>query len=116
MGSLSSGRHPHYGGKLTQVGLKFPTASGWFTLAKQICKYREISFNEWVRTLIIREVKHIKYTKMWPCECTNSKGKIQYNFKRQHYCNFCGKYQTEFHKKMYNKTLAPPPETSVSDE
>ena len=103
MGSLRSGRHPHYGGKLKQVGLKFPVHSGWFKLAKQICKYREISFNEFVRLLIVKEVKHIKYTQMWPCECTDETGKIKYHFKRQHNCNFCGKHRLEVYENMGRK-------------
>ena len=103
MGSLRSGRHPHYGGALKQVGMKFPIHSGWFQLAKQICKYREISFNEWVRMLIIKEVKHIKYTQMWPCECTDIRGKIRYWFRRKHYCNQCGKYQLPVYEQMGRK-------------
>ena len=103
MGSLRSGRHPHYGGMLKQVGLKFPVFSNWFQLAKRICKYREISFNEFVRTLVEREVKHIKATKMWGCNCTNQKGAILYHFKRTQYCNGCGKYQLEVYEKMGRK-------------
>ena len=103
MGSLRSGRHPHYGGKLKQVGMKFPTNAGWFILAKQICRYREISFNEFVRNLIVREVKHIKHTKMWHCDCTNITGKLLYHFKRKHYCNDCGKYQLPVYEQMGRK-------------
>jgi len=104
MGGISSGRHPHWGGKLKQVALKFPTNSTWFILAKRICRYREISFNEFVRTVVEKEVKQIKYTKMWPCECTDLKGKIQFNFKRLHYCSGCGKYQTKHHESLYNRS------------
>jgi len=103
MGSLRSGRHPHYGGKLKQVGMKFPTNAGWFILAKQICRYREISFNEFVRNLIVREVKHIKHTKMWHCDCTDATGKYHYWFKRKHYCNQCGKYQLPIYENMGRK-------------
>jgi hypothetical protein len=104
MGGISSGRHPHYGGPLKQVALKFPTNSAWFLLAKRVCRYKEISFNEFVRLLVKKEVQNFKYTKMWPCECTDLKGKVQYNFKRLHYCNQCGKYQTEFHEGLYNRS------------
>ena len=100
MGSQSSGRHPYYGGALKQVGLKFPIHSGWFQLAKRICHYRGISFNEFVRLLIIKEVRHIQYTKMWPCKCTSSTGKILYHFKGKQYCNDCGQYQLEVYEKM----------------
>ena len=104
MGSLRSGRHPHYGGALKQVGMKFPTHSSWFQLAKQICKYRGISFNEFVRLLVVKEVKHIKYTQMWHCECTTTAGKFIYHFKRKQYCNNCGVYQLEVYEKMGRKS------------
>ena len=104
MGGISSGRHPHYGGQLKQVALKFPVYANWFLLAKQICQYKEISFNEWVRLLVKKEVDKFKYTKMWECKCTDSKGKIQVNFKRTHYCNECGQYQNDMYKHLYNKS------------
>ena len=104
MGSLSSGRHPHYGGKLKQVALKFPTASNWFMLAKRICHYKEISFNEFVRQIVKQETEKFRYTKMWACECTDSRGKTHYNFKRTHHCNQCGMYQTKHHESLYNRT------------
>ena len=104
MGGLSSGRHPHYAGQLKQVGIKFPVYTNWFLLAKRICHYKEISFAEWVRQIVKKEVNKFKYTKMWECECTDSRGKIQVNFKRKHYCNECGEYQLEVHKHLYNKS------------
>ena len=104
MGSLSSGRHPHYGGKLKQVALKFPTGSEWFMLAKRICHYKEISFNEFVRQIVKQETEKFRYTKMWGCECTDSRGKTHYNFKRRDYCNQCGMYQTKHHESLYNRT------------
>jgi len=103
MGGISSGRHPHYGGPLKQVALKFPTNAEWYYLAKRICRYKEISFSEWVRQMVKREAQNFKYAKMWPCECTDIRGKIQYWFKRKHYCNECGKYQTKHHESLYNK-------------
>jgi hypothetical protein len=104
MGGISSGRHPHWGGGLKQVAIKFPTKNDYFLLAKRICYYREISFSEWVRELVRKEVQQFKYTKMWPCECTDSRGKVQINFKRKHYCNECGQYQTKHHESLYNKS------------
>ena len=104
MGGISSGRHPHYGGKLKQVALKFPVYANWFLLAKRICHYKEISFNEWVRLLVKKEVDKFKYTKMWSCKCTDSTGKIQVNFKRKQYCNQCGEYQNDMYKHLYNKS------------
>ena len=104
MGGISSGRHPHYGGRLKQIGIKFPVFTNWFILAKQICHYKEISFSEWVRLLVKKEVERFRYTKMWPCKCTDSRGKIQYNFKRSHYCNICGQYQNDMYKHLYNKS------------
>lgn len=103
MGGLSSGRRPHWGGVLKQVGLKFPVFAEWFLLAKRIANYQSKSFNEYVRDLVYKDVQHWKHQKLWQCECVNDKGKIQLNFKRKHYCNFCGQYQTEHHKQLYNK-------------
>ena len=104
MGGISSGRHPHWGGGLKQVALKFPTKNEWFLLAKRICRYRGISFSEWVRELVRKETKQFQYTKMWECKCTDSRGKIHLNFRRTHYCNECGEYQLEVHKHLYNKS------------
>lgn len=104
MGGISSGRTPHWGGALKQVALKFPVTAEWYFLAKRICRYKEISFSEWVRRMVKREAQNFKYTKMWPCGCTNAKGKRLYNFRRQHYCNHCGKYISKHHEHLYNKT------------
>jgi len=106
MGGISSGRDPYYGGKLKQVALKFPTRTSWFQLAKRICRYRGISFSEWVRELVRRETKQFQYTKMWPCKCPSAfqQGQFHYNFKGKQYCNQCGEYQNDMYKHLYNKT------------
>ena len=103
MGGISSGRHPHYGGKLKQVAIKFPTNAEWYYLAKRICRYKEISFSEWIRLMVRDEAHKFRYTKMWPCKCTNAKGKRLYNFRRQVYCNHCGEYLSKHHELLYNK-------------
>ena len=103
MGGLSSGRRPHWGGPLKQVALKWPVKNEWFILAKRIASYKDKSFSEFVRDCVYREVKRFQYEKMWRCECTDEKGKLKQLFKRTHYCSDCGQYQTEHHKKIYNK-------------
>jgi len=103
MGSERSGRYSHYEGKLTQVGLKFPKHTIWYILAKRICRYKGISFNEYVRQLVHKDVQHYKNTKMWSCKCTTKDGKMVYWFNRTHYCSDCGEYQLELHRQLYNK-------------
>jgi hypothetical protein len=103
MGSYRSGRYPHHEGKLKQIALKFPINAWWFMLAKRRCAYLEQSFSDYVRDLVKADIKKYRYTKMWSCECEDPRGKPLLNFKRQHYCPGCGKYQTAHHEQLYNK-------------
>jgi hypothetical protein len=103
MGSLRSGRYPHIEGELKQVALKFPYKSWWYILARRRCAYLEQSFSDYVRNLIKQDIKKWRYNKMWSCECIDPRGEPLLNFKRQHYCPACGKYQSAHHEQLYNK-------------
>jgi len=103
MGSLRSGRPPSYWGPIKQVALKFPIMSEWFRIAKRIAHYRGISFNEFVRQVVKREVDNWRNNKMWACKCTDDKGLRRLYFKITHYCNYCGTYQLPIYEKMGRK-------------
>ena len=61
------------------------------------------SNNILIGMLVKADIKKYRYTKMWSCECEDPRGKPLLNFKRQHYCPGCGKYQTAHHEQLYNK-------------
>ena len=103
MGGDGSGRPSYLFGKLTQIGVKFPISADWYHLAKRICFNRSISFSEYIRELVRLDVGRFKHNKMWPCDCVDKNGKVNYNFRHVHECPICRKYQNKHMEHLYKK-------------